>query len=46
MDVWNNRSNINMAITKNKGTLYIQANSAAVNTKIEDENGSTWKENN
>ena len=28
-----------------KNTLYIQADGAAVNTRIEDEDGSTWREN-
>ena len=45
LNIWNNRANIDMTITKKKGTLYIQADGAAVNTRIEDENGSTWKEN-
>ena len=30
---------------KPKGTLYIMTDGAAVNTRIEDENGSTWREN-
>ena len=34
-----------MQSTSKKGTLYIQADGAAVNTRIEDENGSTWREN-
>ena len=34
-----------MTVTKKKGTLYIQADGASVNTRIEDENGSTWREN-
>ena len=45
IEIWNNRTNIDMTVTKMKGTLYIQADGAAVNTRIEDENGSTWKEN-
>lgn len=45
LNIWNNRSNIDISIAKKKGTLYIQADGAAVNTRIEDENGSTWKEN-
>jgi hypothetical protein len=28
-----------------KGTLYIMTDGAAVNTRVEDENGSTWREN-
>lgn len=43
--VWNNRANIDININNKKGTLYIQADGASVNTRIEDENGSTWKEN-
>lgn len=43
--IWDNRANIDMNTTIKKGTLYIQADGAAVNTRIEDENGSTWKEN-
>ena len=30
---------------KEDGVLYIQTDGAAVNTRIEDENGSTWREN-
>ena len=45
LNIWNNRANIDMTITKKKGTLYIQADGASVNTRIEDENGSTWREN-
>ena len=45
IEIWNNRTNIDMTVTKKKGTLYIQADVASVNTRIEDENGSTWKEN-
>ena len=45
LEIWNKRANIDMNITKKKGTLYIQADGAAVNTRIEDENGSTWREN-
>lgn len=43
--IWDNRANIDVNTTIKKGTLYIQADGAAVNTRIEDENGSTWKEN-
>ena len=42
---WNNRANIDINYINKKGTLYIQADGAAVNTRIEDENGSTWREN-
>lgn len=45
LEIWNNRVNIEMNVTNKKGTLYIQADGAAVNTRIEDENGSTWREN-
>ena len=45
LKIWNNRANINMNINVKKKTLYIQADGASVNTRIEDENGSTWKEN-
>lgn len=45
LEIWNNRANIEMQSTSKKGTLYIQADGAAVNTRIEDENGSTWREN-
>ncbi len=44
-ETWNNRANINISCNDKKGTLYIQADGAAVNTRVEDENGSTWKEN-
>ena len=43
--IWNNRANIDMTINIKKLTLYIQADGAAINTRVEDENGSTWKEN-
>ena len=45
MNVWNNRANLKLCTLSKKGSLYIQADGAAVNTRIEDENGSTWKEN-
>lgn len=45
LKTWNNRTNLELSILNKKGTLYIQADGAAVNTRIEDENGSTWKEN-
>ena len=45
LEVWNNRANIDTNAKTKKGTLYIQADGAAINTRIEDENGSTWKEN-
>ena len=45
LEIWNNRANIDMTVKTKKGTLYIQADGAAINTRIEDENGSTWREN-
>ena len=45
LEIWNNRANIDTTTTERKNTLYIQADGAAINTRIEDENGSTWKEN-
>ena len=35
LKTWNNRTDIDMTITKKKGTLYIQADGASVNTRIE-----------
>ena len=45
LEIWKNRANIDTTTTERKNTLYIQADGAAINTRIEDENGSTWKEN-
>ena len=45
LEVWNNRANIEMNTILKKGTLYIQADGASVNTRIEDKDGSTWWEN-
>lgn len=45
LKIWEDRANIEIDNSKKKGTLYIQADGATVNTRIEDENGSTWKEN-
>ena len=45
LKIWNNRCNIDINYINKKGTLYMQADGAAVNTRVEDENGSTWKEN-
>lgn len=45
LKIWNSRANIDINNSNKKGTLYIQADGSAVNTRIEDENGSTWKEN-
>lgn len=44
-NTWDNRANIEINNKKNKLILYIESDGAAVNTRIEDENGSTWKEN-
>lgn len=45
LEIWHNRANIDINVNTKKGTLYIQADGASVNTRIEDENGSTWREN-
>lgn len=45
LEIWNNRANLKVDECNKKGTLYIQADGAAVNTRVEDENGSTWREN-
>lgn len=45
LKTWINRSNLDITVDNKKGILYIQADGAAINTRIEDENGSTWKEN-
>ena len=42
---WDDRANIDTNVAKKEGTLYFQIDGSAVNTRIEDENGSTWKEN-
>ena len=44
-NIWNNRANIEINNKKDKLILYIESDGAAVNTRIEDENGSTWEEN-
>jgi hypothetical protein len=46
-DLLNNMHKIEMKPDgeKKEGTLYIMTDGAAVNTRIEDENGSTWREN-
>ena len=44
-DIWSNRANIEMNNKKDKLILYIESDGAAVNTRVEDESGSTWKEN-
>lgn len=43
--VYANIANINVDKSKTKDTLYIEIDGAAINTRIEDEDGSTWKEN-
>ena len=40
-----NMSNITTAIPPKKMTLYIMTDGASVNTRVEDLNGSTWREN-
>lgn len=45
LEIWNNRANLDVSNKIRNETLYIQADGAAVNTRIEDANGSTWKEN-
>lgn len=44
-EIWKNRVKLNVDNNKSKGILYIEADGAAVNTRIEDKDGSTWKEN-
>jgi hypothetical protein len=46
-DIMNNMHKIPMQADKDKtsGTLYLMADGAAVNTRVEDANGSTWREN-
>ena len=44
-NIWEKRAKINVDGKRKKGILYIEADGAAVNTRIEDKNGSTWKEN-
>lgn len=45
LEIWNNRVSIDVTTKTKKGTLYMQADGSAINTRVEDENGSTWKEN-
>ena len=40
-----NMHEIEVEPEKPKGTLYIMTDGAAVNTRVKDENGSTWREN-
>ena len=40
-----NMANIEIAVKPKKTTLYIMTDGAAVNTRIKDKNGSTWREN-
>ncbi len=44
-NIWENRAKLNVKYTNKKGILYIEADGVAVNTRIEDKDGSTWKEN-
>lgn len=43
--IWDKRSDISVDTNKDKQILYMESDGAAVNTRIEDESGSTWKEN-
>lgn len=43
--IWENRAKLDVNCQHKKGILYIEADGAAVNTRIEDKDGSTWKEN-
>ncbi len=43
--VYDNIAKIDTDKPKTKDTLYIEIDGAAINTRTEDENGSTWKEN-
>ncbi len=45
LEIWDNRAKLDIDVANKKGTLYMQADGASVNTRIEDENGSTWREN-
>ena len=40
-----NAAQLEVADNPKKTTLYIMTDGAAVNTRVEDENGSTWREN-
>ena len=40
-----NISEIEVSSTPKKETLYVMIDGAAVNTRVQDENGSTWREN-
>ncbi len=44
-EVYANIANIEIDKPQTKDTLYIEIDGAAINTRVEDENGSTWKEN-
>ena len=44
-EIWNSRSSIDTDTKKDKLILYMESDGATVNTRVEDENGSTWKEN-
>lgn len=44
-EIWENRANLDMTIKEKKVILYQEIDGATVNTRIDDENGSTWKEN-
>ena len=40
-----NQGNLKFPVRKKKGVLYIEADGAALNTRIKDNDGSTWREN-
>lgn len=42
---WNKRANLDITCNSKKNLLYCEADGSAVNTRVEDENGSTWREN-
>ncbi len=42
--IWEQRAQLNLGLVKKKKTLYIEADGAAVNTRVK-ENNTTWKEN-
>lgn len=42
---YDNIANLVESKNKTKKNLYVEVDGAAINTRIEDENGSTWKEN-
>lgn len=45
LSIWDRRTEISTFTDNKKNILYFEIDGSAVNTRIEDENGSTWKEN-